>query len=47
MYLAGCVATATLRPGVNPFSPTDRFSSIQNNERKSPIKLLSVQRVNL
>ena len=31
---------------VNPFTPTDRFSSFQNNEWKSPLKLLSVERVN-
>ena len=31
---------------VNPFTTTDRFSSIQNKEWKSPIKLLSVERVN-
>ena len=30
---------------VNPFTPTDRFSLIQNNEWKSPLKLLSVERV--
>ena len=30
---------------LNPFTPTDRFSSIQNNEWKSLIKLLSVERV--
>ena len=30
---------------VNPFIPTDHFSSTQNNEWKSPIKLLSVERV--
>ena len=28
---------------VNPFTPTDRFSSIQNSEWKSPIKLLNVK----
>ena len=32
---------------INPFTPTDRFMSIQNNEWKSPLKLLSVERVNL
>ena len=31
----------------NPFTPTDRFRSIQNNEWKSPLKLLSVERVNI
>ena len=30
---------------LNPFTPTDRFSVIQNNEWKSPIKLLSDERV--
>ena len=29
---------------INPFTPTDRFSAIQNNESKSPIKLRSVER---
>ena len=29
----------------NPFTPTDRFSLIQNNDWKSPLKLLSVERV--
>ena len=29
------------------FTPTDRFSLIQNNEWKSPLKLLSVERINL
>ena len=28
---------------VNPFTPTDHFRSIQNNEWKSPLKLLSVE----
>ena len=32
---------------INSFTPTDCFSSIQNNEWKSPIKLLSVERVKL
>ena len=32
---------------VNPFTPTDRFSSFQNNEWKSLLKLLSVERVKL
>ena len=27
----------------NPLTPTDRFSSIHNNEWKNPIKLLSVE----
>ena len=31
---------------VNPFTTTDRFRSIQYNEWKSPLKLLSVERVN-
>ena len=31
---------------IKPFTPTDCFRSIQNNERKSPLKLLSVERVN-
>ena len=31
---------------VNTFTPTDRLSSIQNNDWKSPIKLLSVEGVN-
>ena len=30
---------------INPFTPTDCFSVIQNNEWKSPCKLLSVERV--
>ena len=30
---------------VNPFTPTADFSLIQNNEHTSPIKLLSVERV--
>ena len=30
---------------INPFNPTDHFSSIQIYEWKSPIKLLSVERV--
>ena len=30
----------------NPLTPTDRFSSFQHNEWKSPLKLLSVERVN-
>ena len=30
----------------NPFTPTDNLSSSKNNERKSPLKLLSVERVN-
>ena len=29
----------------NPFTPTDHFRWIQNNEWKSPLKLLSVERV--
>ena len=29
----------------NPFNPTDHFSSIQHKDWKSPIKLLSVERV--
>ena len=32
---------------LNPYTPTDRFSSFQNNEWKSPLKLLSVERVNI
>ena len=32
---------------VNAFTPEDCFSSIQNNELKSPLKLLSVERVNI
>ena len=28
---------------LNPFTPIDRFSSIQNSEWKSPLKLLSVE----
>ena len=31
----------------NPFTTTDRFRLIQNNEWKSPLKLLSVERVKL
>ena len=31
---------------VNPFTPTDRFRSIQNKEQKSLMQLLSVERVN-
>ena len=31
----------------NPFTPKDRFSSFQSNEWKSPLKLLSVERVNI
>ena len=30
---------------INPFIPTDHFSLIQNNEWKSSLKLLSVERV--
>ena len=30
----------------NPFNTTDHFSLIQNNDWKSPLKLLSVERVN-
>ena len=30
---------------INPFNPTDRFSLIQNNDWKSPLKLLNVERV--
>ena len=30
----------------NPFTPTDRYRSIQNNEWKGSLKLLSVERVN-
>ena len=30
----------------NPFNPTDRFSAIQDNVWKSPLRLLSVERVN-
>ena len=30
---------------INPFTPTDRFSSFQNNEWNSLLKLLSVERV--
>ena len=33
-------------PQFNPFTPTDHFSLIQNNEWKIPLKLLSVARVN-
>ena len=33
-------------PYFNPFTHIDHFSSSQNYERKSPIKLLSVERVN-
>ena len=32
---------------INPFNPTDLFSSIQHNECKSPLQLLSVERVNI
>ena len=32
-------------PWVKHFTPTDRFSLIQNNDWKSPLKLLSVERV--
>ena len=42
-------ASTTQAPGaggmLNPFTPTGRFSSIQTNEWKSPIKLLSVERL--
>ena len=31
--------------GINSFTPTDSFSSIQNNEWKCPLLLLSVERV--
>ena len=31
----------------NPITPTYQFSSIQNNECKSPLKLLSVERVKI
>ena len=37
LYLAFC--------NYIPFTPSDRFSSVQNNELKSPIKLLCVERV--
>ena len=30
---------------LNPFIPTDHFRLIQNNDWKSPLKLLSVERV--
>ena len=32
---------------INPFIPTDHFRSTQNNEWKSGLKLLSVERVKL
>ena len=32
---------------VNPFTTTNRFSSFQNNELKSQLKLLSVERVKI
>ena len=32
---------------INPFTPTDRFRSIQNNDWKCPLKLFSVEGVNL
>ena len=35
------------RVQLNPFTPTDRCSLIQNNEWNSLLKLLSVERVNL
>ena len=30
---------------INPFTPADQFSQIQNNDWKIPLKLLSVERV--
>ena len=38
--------TSSYHGRFNPFTPTDRFRSIQNNDGKSPLKLLSVERVN-
>ena len=40
------VSAVNLLSNINSFTSTDRFSSIQNNEWKSPLKLLSVERVN-
>ena len=42
-YLKGITQLHSPRP----FTPTDGFSSIQSNEWKSPLQLLSVERVNL
>ena len=41
-----CEAKITVCVLIKPFTPTECFSSIQNNDWKSPLKLLSVERVN-
>ena len=43
----GNIVDVLLERGINPFTPTDRFSLIQNHEWKSPLKLLSVEMVTL
>ena len=39
------IQSAHFNIDLNPFTPTNHFSSIQNNKGKSPLKLLSVERV--
>ena len=45
LFLSGWIISVHLY--FNPFTPTDRFSLIQNNEWKSPLYIQSVERVNM